>query len=169
MSALGRKRTLQIPVRTAGLLRESVLHRYAQYCNCVRGRLLIYYLKQSVNIQDLDSGGWGRRFESSHPDQFFPNQINSLSRLPFDHCLLRECLCGSFAGETRRNLSLYGHWSRRRVSRALCGVGGTSHIASHSVPSRSRHRTTVLTLTLGAHNADALLACPRVGSEGIPL
>ena len=24
-----------------GLLRESVLHRYAQYCNVVRGRLLI--------------------------------------------------------------------------------------------------------------------------------
>jgi hypothetical protein len=26
---------------SAGLLWESVLHRYAQYCNCVRGRLLI--------------------------------------------------------------------------------------------------------------------------------
>ncbi len=26
---------------TAGLLREYVLHRYAQYCNDVRGRLLI--------------------------------------------------------------------------------------------------------------------------------
>ncbi len=29
------------PRVTAGLLRESVLHRYAQYCNVVRGRLLI--------------------------------------------------------------------------------------------------------------------------------
>ena len=28
-------------VKTAGVLRESVLHRYAQYCNLVRGRLLI--------------------------------------------------------------------------------------------------------------------------------
>jgi hypothetical protein len=27
----------------AGLLRESVLHRYAQYCNVVHGRLLILY------------------------------------------------------------------------------------------------------------------------------
>ncbi len=27
--------------KNAGLLRESVLHRYAQYCNVVRGRLLI--------------------------------------------------------------------------------------------------------------------------------
>ena len=36
----------------AELLRESVLHRYAQYCIVVRGRLLIAYTKQSVNIQD---------------------------------------------------------------------------------------------------------------------
>ncbi len=56
---------------TVGLLRESVLHRYAQYCNLVRGRLLIDQQKQSVNIQDLVSGGRGRRFESSHPDQYF--------------------------------------------------------------------------------------------------
>ena len=39
----------------AGLLRESVLHRYAQYCNLVRECLLINYLYQSVNIRDLDS------------------------------------------------------------------------------------------------------------------
>ena len=44
-----------------------------------------------------------------------------------------------------------------------------SHIASHSVPSRLRHRAAVLTLTLGAHNAGALLGCPSMGSEGIPL
>jgi hypothetical protein len=53
----------------AGLLRESVLHRYAQCCIVVRGRLLIHFLNQSVNTQDLDSGGRGRKFESSHPDQ----------------------------------------------------------------------------------------------------
>jgi len=29
------------PAGIAGLLREQVLHRYAQYCNIVRGRLLI--------------------------------------------------------------------------------------------------------------------------------
>ena len=28
-------------VKTAGVLRESALHRYARYCNVVRGRLLI--------------------------------------------------------------------------------------------------------------------------------
>ncbi len=58
-------------IMRAGLLRESVLHRYAQYCNVVRRRLLIGQLKQSVNIRDLDSGGRGRKFESSHPDQYF--------------------------------------------------------------------------------------------------
>ena len=42
---------------SVGLLWESVLHRYARSCNVVRGRPLILYLKQSVNIQDLDSGG----------------------------------------------------------------------------------------------------------------
>jgi len=42
---------------SVGLLRESVLHRYALYCNVVRGRLLIDQQKQSVNIQDLSSGG----------------------------------------------------------------------------------------------------------------
>ena len=41
----------------AGLLRESALHRYALYCNVVRERLLIHFLNQSVNTQDLDSGG----------------------------------------------------------------------------------------------------------------
>ena len=50
------------PAGIAGLLRESVLHRYAQYCNVVRGRLLIDQQKQSVNIQDLPSGGRGRKF-----------------------------------------------------------------------------------------------------------
>ena len=54
---------------SAGVLRESVLHRYAQYCNVVRRRLLIDQQKQPVNIRDLDSGGRGRKFESSHPDQ----------------------------------------------------------------------------------------------------
>ena len=29
------------PVNVAGVLRESVLHRYAPYCNLVRERLLI--------------------------------------------------------------------------------------------------------------------------------
>ena len=53
------------PTESVGVLRECVLHRYAQYCNRVRGRLLILYLKQSVNIQDLDSGGRGRRFTKS--------------------------------------------------------------------------------------------------------
>ncbi len=52
----------------AGLLRESVLHRYAQSCNVVRGRLPIDHLKQSVTIQDLDSGRRDRKFKSSHPD-----------------------------------------------------------------------------------------------------
>ena len=33
----------------AGVLRESALHRYAQHCNLVRGRLLIRFLNQSVN------------------------------------------------------------------------------------------------------------------------
>ena len=53
----------------AGHLRESVLHRNAQYCNLVRGRPLISQLKQSVSFQHPDSGGRGRRFKSSHPDQ----------------------------------------------------------------------------------------------------
>ena len=57
------------PAETAGLSRESVLHRYAPCCNLVRGRLLINQLNQSIRIQDLDSGGRGRRFKSSHPDQ----------------------------------------------------------------------------------------------------
>ncbi len=59
------------PAGIVGLLRESVLHRYAQCCNVVRERLLIDQQKQSVNTQDLDSGGRGRKFESSHPDQSF--------------------------------------------------------------------------------------------------
>ena len=33
--------SLSRPFAIAGLLRESVLHRYAQYCNVVRERLLI--------------------------------------------------------------------------------------------------------------------------------
>ncbi len=49
----------------AGLLRESVLHRYAQYCNVVRGRRLIHHKKQSVNIRDLDSHGRGHWFNPS--------------------------------------------------------------------------------------------------------
>ena len=32
---------MQASAESAGDLRESVLHRHAQYCNCVRGRLLI--------------------------------------------------------------------------------------------------------------------------------
>jgi len=47
------------------------MHRSAQSCNLVRGRLLILYYKQSVNTQDLDSGGRGRKFKFSHPDQYF--------------------------------------------------------------------------------------------------
>ena len=53
-----------------GFLWDSVTHRCAQYGNQPRGRLLIYQLKQSVNIQDVDSGGRGRKFKSSHPDHF---------------------------------------------------------------------------------------------------
>ena len=34
-------RRFRWPMTTAGLLRESVLHRYARYCNVARGRLLI--------------------------------------------------------------------------------------------------------------------------------
>jgi hypothetical protein len=41
-------------------MRESVLHRYAQYTNLARGRFLIHFLNQSVNIRDLDSGDRGR-------------------------------------------------------------------------------------------------------------
>ena len=40
----------------AGDLRESVLHRYARYCNIARRRLLIDQQKQSVNLRDLSSG-----------------------------------------------------------------------------------------------------------------
>jgi hypothetical protein len=58
---------------TAGLLRESVLHRYAQYCNVVRGRLLIDQQYQSVNIQDLDS-------EVSALRSGFDNQLQLKSR-----------------------------------------------------------------------------------------
>ena len=46
----------------------------------------------------MSSGGRGRKFESSHPDQFFPIKINPLQRPQVGHCLLREPLCGSFAG-----------------------------------------------------------------------
>ena len=49
---------------TAGLLRESVLQRYAQSCNQVRERLLIHFLNQSVITQDLDSGGRGRNSQN---------------------------------------------------------------------------------------------------------
>ncbi len=45
-----------------GVLRESILQFYALYCNLIRKRLLILFLKQSVNIRDLDSGGRGRKF-----------------------------------------------------------------------------------------------------------
>jgi len=45
-----------------GFLWGSVTHRYAQYGNQFRGRLLVYQLKQAVNIRDLDSGGRGLKF-----------------------------------------------------------------------------------------------------------
>jgi len=37
---------------------------YVWYCDLVRGRLLIFYFKQSVIIQNLDSGGRGRQYWS---------------------------------------------------------------------------------------------------------
>jgi len=70
---------IYLPPFVAGLLRESVQHRYTQYCNVVRERLLIDQSKQSVNIQDLDSGGRGRKFKSSHPDQYQIRKIGSLT------------------------------------------------------------------------------------------
>ena len=111
-----------------GLLWESVLLRYALYCNVVRGRLLIDQQKQSVKIQDLDSGGRGRNFtkspgaildreatrrvagrtpaiKSSHPDQFFPLQIKFLQYALVGHCLLRD----GFAGVLRRMLESLLH------------------------------------------------------------
>jgi len=36
--------------------------------------------------------------KSSHPDQFFLVQINSLQHPYGDHRLIRELLCGSFVG-----------------------------------------------------------------------
>ena len=66
-------------------MRELVLHRYAQYCNVVRGRLLIYQQKQSINIQDLDSGGRGRKFESSHPDQLH-QAVTEFTAIPRCDC-----------------------------------------------------------------------------------
>ena len=67
------------------------MHRYARYCNIVRGRLLIDQQKQSVNIRDLSSGGRGPlknriepvdiaiallcSFKSSHPTVFSTCQI----------------------------------------------------------------------------------------------
>jgi len=84
-------RSMTIGIRfpsAAGLLRESVLPRYAQFCHLVRERLLIHYLNQPVNIPDLSSGGRGPlnscgnsidyagaslcTFKSSHPGQDFP-------------------------------------------------------------------------------------------------
>jgi hypothetical protein len=82
----------------AGLLRESVLHRYAQFCHLVRERLLIHYLNQPVNIRDLSSGGRGRKFKSSHPDQFFPFQINSLQYPLVGHCFLRDLFAVDLRG-----------------------------------------------------------------------
>jgi hypothetical protein len=84
-------RSMTIGIRfpsPAGLLRESVLHRYAQFCHLVRERLLIHYLNQPVNIRDLSSGGRGRKFKSSHPDHFVRCSIDvyltrsNLSELP---------------------------------------------------------------------------------------
>jgi len=46
----------------------------------------------------LYSGGRGRKFKSSHPDQLFPFQINYLQCPQVGHCLLRDFLCGRFAG-----------------------------------------------------------------------
>ena len=74
------QRTIVRPMPIAGLLRDSVLHRCARYCKSVRGRLLISQLKQSVTVQELDSGGRGRKFESSHPDQILKKKIGSLTR-----------------------------------------------------------------------------------------
>jgi hypothetical protein len=49
----------------AGLLRQSVLHRHAPCCNNVRRRLLIWFLKQSVNFHDPYSAGRGRHGDIS--------------------------------------------------------------------------------------------------------
>jgi hypothetical protein len=74
------------------------MHRCAQYCNIVRRRLLIWLLKQSVNIRDPASGGRSREFESRHPDHYFQNRVNRLQRPLPGHCLFVAPNCGGLAG-----------------------------------------------------------------------
>ncbi len=60
-----------------------------------------YMAEHCAATPALHSGGRGRKFKSSHPDQLFPNQINSLQRPQVGHCLFAGPVCGSFAGVLR--------------------------------------------------------------------
>jgi len=104
VEAKGRHEWSTIPM-TAGLLRESVLLRYAQCCHLVRGRLLIRFLHQSVNTQDLDSGGRGRKFKSSHPDHQFHFNFNPLGVPPQSTAFSPDFLCPTFALYLQARLS----------------------------------------------------------------
>ena len=63
---------------TCGLLRiddylpETVRLRYAQSNTYAADAQPDYFINQLVKCELLNSGGRGRKFESSHPDQFFP-------------------------------------------------------------------------------------------------
>jgi len=52
----------------------------------------------SVNIQDLDSGGRGRRFKSSYPDQYFQFQISPLQTTLPAHSFFWDRIVGLFVG-----------------------------------------------------------------------
>ena len=88
------------PARTAafaaGILPEPVQLRCARSCTHVHERLQITIQKQLLKNARLPSGGRGRRFKSSHPDQALPRKrlLSTLaySGLPFrTHPLRKHC------------------------------------------------------------------------------
>ena len=87
----------------------------------------------------VSSGGRGRKFKSSHPDQPFPFQVNSLPYPQVGHGLFAGPLCGSFAGIIRGSHLPY---SRLPVSWSLypgCCPSTALSRQTRSRPFEARH------------------------------
>jgi hypothetical protein len=117
--------------KTAGILRDSVLHRYAQYCNIVRGRLPISQLKQSVSVHYPDSGGRGRGLKTPRSEWVYQCQINRLeTALPIYLVCCRASLrgnCGVFTAPLAPNCQAIV-WNAERL---LLGERGQSATPIH--------------------------------------
>ena len=110
----------------AGLLREVVQLHYAQYCKIVRERLLIDQKKQSVNIQDLFSGGRGvREVRFALPCPTMHNSITQISRaisITRDGRMVVGVKFGPWALELLLSvIALVSNWNNSIFEDAHCG------------------------------------------------